>query len=124
MMRSAESASLLWPFAWFDVSRFAQLMSHVIATTCMDVQGPMSLNPQLLSTACVWTKSYQQPSFGTGLQRWSALGPQEQRMLRNLGGVAPHLIDRGQERLVPSPWFKRWRPNRADCHLLGFQWIS
>eukprot|EP00435_Cladocopium_sp_Y103_P042698 s1364_g11.t2 len=46
----------------------------------------------------------------------------EQRMLRNLGGVAPHLIDRGQERLVPSPWFKRWRyrlwevlPKNSPC---------
>lgn len=46
----------------------------------------------------------------------------EQRMLRNLGGVASHLIDRGQERLVPSPWFKRWRyrlwealPKNSPC---------
>lgn len=34
---------------------------------------------------------------------------QEQRMIRSLGGVAPHLLDRGQERLVASPWLKRWR---------------
>eukprot|EP00434_Breviolum_minutum_P013802 symbB.v1.2.012171.t4/scaffold832.1/size159137/16 len=33
----------------------------------------------------------------------------EQRMIRSLGGVAPHLLDRGQERLVASPWLKRWR---------------
>ncbi|CAJ1412456.1 unnamed protein product [Effrenium voratum] len=32
----------------------------------------------------------------------------EQRMIRSVGVVAPHLMDRG-EKLVPSPWFRRWR---------------
>eukprot|EP00930_Biecheleria_cincta_P104878 TRINITY_DN9733_c0_g1_i1.p1 TRINITY_DN9733_c0_g1~~TRINITY_DN9733_c0_g1_i1.p1 ORF type:complete len:778 (+),score=147.20 TRINITY_DN9733_c0_g1_i1:96-2336(+) len=32
----------------------------------------------------------------------------EERMSRTVG-VAAHLVDRGTEKLVPSPWHKRWR---------------
>lgn len=45
----------------------------------------------------------------------------EQRMSRALGGV---VLDRGQEKLVPSPWFKRWRHRLWDDSPKGLSSIS
>ena len=89
-------------------------MSHVLPTACVWTCMDPKLSPAKFSnrvTNLQWMMERQN-------------GPQEQRMLRNLGGVAPHLIDRGQERLVPSPWFKRWRPNWARPPHVGFHSVT
>ena len=42
-------------------------------------------------------------------------------MSRALGGV---ILDRGQEKLVPSPWFKRWRTHLWETLPKGLNPIS
>ena len=49
------------------------------------------------------------------------MSAEEQRMSRALGGV---VLDRGQEKLVPSPWFKRWRHRLWDNSPKGLSPIS